>query len=291
MKRPSRSGGKIALWILGGLLLLFALAFAAVRPRGTEDYLIYGIDQYGSLDADGRSDAMMLVRLDHRQKKIYAVTLARDLFVAREDGRVNKINTIVRGNVDVGGEALLRVIDQNFGVRPDGWVRVNFSSLVSIVDALGGVRVELTAEEARYIDRNAGWYPGYPLSQGECLLCGAQALSFVRCRHLDDDLGRGQRQSRFAAALKEALSGMRIPQLRDLYQSMNHAWRTYLSAGQQSSLLFRALFARRYSVVRLQIPFEGTWRFGNQGSVPGILADLPENRRLLLSAFGESPLE
>jgi len=53
--------------------------------------------------------------------------------------------------------------------------------------------VELTEEEARYIDRHVGVYPDYPLAAGECHLNGAQALSFARCRKLDNDLGRGAR--------------------------------------------------------------------------------------------------
>ncbi len=291
LKKPSGGLKKILLRVFLGFLVLAALAFVFSMPRGTEDYLVYGIDQYGSLDADGRSDAMMLVRLDHRNRRIYAVTVARDLFIERENGRMAKINTVVRGDPDAGGIALSEVVSRNFGVIPDGWVRVNFSSLVSIVDDLGGVRVTLSAKEARYIDRDAGRYAGHPLSEGECLLTGGQALSFVRCRHLDDDLGRGQRQSRFAAAMAGALSRLRPGEIRALYESMNHAWRTSLSGAQQTALLFRALFARHYRVVRLQLPFGGTWRYGNQGSVPGILADLPENRKLLLSALDGAATE
>ena len=287
LKLPTQPWKKTALRILLGFLLIAAITLLVVMPRGTEDYLIYGIDQYGSLDADGRSDAMMLVRLDHRHHRIFAVSLARDLFIEQENGRKTKINTVVRGNTGEGGDVLCSVIAKNFGIEPDAWVRINFSSLVSVVDALGGVSVQLSAEEARYIDKNAGRYHGYPLSEGVCLLNGGQALSFVRCRHIDDDLGRGQRQSRFVAALKDRLSHLNPFTIRKLYDSMNHAWRTSLSGAQQASLLFRALFARHYPVTRLQIPFEGTWRYGNQGSVPGILADLPENRRLLLSAYGE----
>ena len=285
LKKPSGRLQKLILRILLRLFLIVAIVFLFSIPRGTEDYLVYGIDQYGSLDADGRSDAMMLLRLDHRNRCIYTVSMARDMFIEQENGRMTKINTVVRGDPNAGGETLSGVVSRNFGLTPDGWVRINFSSLVSVVDALGGVRVTLSAKEARYIDRDAGRYAAHPLAEGECLLTGGQALSFVRCRHLDDDLGRGQRQSRFAAAMAGALSRLRPSEIRALYVSMNHAWRTSLSSAQQAALLFRALFARHYRVIRLQLPFEGTWRYGNQGSVPGILADLPENRKLLAEAF------
>lgn len=285
LKKHFRHKPGILFFILA-ILALVILAYLIAKPRGTEDYLVYGIDQYGSLDADGRSDAMMLVRIDHPMRRIYAVSIARDLFVEKENGRFTKVNTIVRGDPDEGGNALCDAVARNFGVLPNGWVRINFSSLVSLVDAIGGIPVTLSAEEARYIEATAGSYPGHPLSEGECLLTGGQALAFVRCRHLDDDLGRGQRQSRFTSAVIRTLSHLRIHTIRALYNEMKHAWRTSLTDSQQAMLLFRVLFARHYSVVRLQLPFEGTWHYGNQRNIPGILADLSENRRLLLSAYG-----
>ena len=295
VKQAGKGGARRILrrYGLPALLALLAAAFVAfliVKPRGTEDYFVYGIDQYGSLDADGRSDAMMLVRLDHTRRRIYAVSIARDLFVENEAGRPVKINTVVRGDPDAGGDALAAYAERNFGFKPDAWIRLNFSSLVSIVDAIGGVTLTLSEEEARYVASTAGYWPGYPVRAGECLLCGGQALAFVRCRYLDNDLGRGQRQSRFAAAMVRALSHIPAGRIRALYDSMGHAWRTSLSAPQQAGLLFRAFFARRYEVVRLQIPFEGAWRYGSQGGVPGLIADLPENRRLLQEALsGRTP--
>ncbi len=269
-----------ALLALAALAALFAL-----RPRGQETYLVYGVDQYGSLDESGRSDAMMLVRLDHGRRRIFAVSMARDMLIDNGRGARTKINTLVRKESGEGGDILSEAVARNFGVQPDGWFRVNFSSLVSVVDALGGVTVTLSAEEARYVDREAGYWPGYPLREGECRLCGGQALWFARCRHLDSDLGRGERQSRLAAALVSELRRMNPLRIRSLYESMNHAWRSSLPAAEQAKLVFRALFARRYAVTRLQLPFEGAWRYGKANDVSGVLPDLEENRRLLEEAL------
>ena len=204
LKLPTQPWKKTALRILLGFLLIAAITLLVVMPRGTEDYLIYGIDQYGSLDADGRSDAMMLVRLDHRHHRIFAVSLARDLFIEQENGRKTKINTVVRGNTGEGGDELCSVIAKNFGIEPDAWVRINFSSLVSVVDALGGVSVQLSAEEARYIDKNAGRYHGYPLSEGVCLLNGGQALPWraVVITERDADILNNDMAQRLAPACR-----------------------------------------------------------------------------------------
>ena len=258
-----------------------------LRPRGVRTYLVYGVDQYGSLDEEGRSDAMMLVRLDAGRREVAVVSLARDMLVDNGRGGRTKINTVIRKDSgDGGGGALCEAIERNFGVSVDGWFRINFSSLVSLVDAAGGVSVELTAEEAAYIDKNAGRYPQYPLSEGTCLLCGGQALSFVRCRHLDNDLGRGQRQSRFAQAVVRKLRGMSPLRILSLYRGMDYAWRSSLGAAEQGSLVWRALWARRHRVLRLALPFDGTWRYGSASGTSGILPDLEENRRQLRAALG-----
>ncbi len=270
--------------LLAALLLGLGL-YLLLLPRGRETYLVYGVDAYGSLNDGGRSDAMMLVRLDHGKRTVTVVSFARDLIVDNGRGAKTKLNTLVRKDEENGGQLLSQTLERNFGVGAEGWFRVNFSSLVSIVDALGGVSLTLTAEEARYIDRAAGLYPGYPLGEGECRLCGGQALWYARCRALDSDLGRIDRQTRLAEAMTRALSGMRIREAYDLYESMNHAWRSSLAPAEQARLALRALFARRYAIHRLSVPFEGTYRYGEAGGVAGILPDPDMNRRLLEAAM------
>ncbi|MBR1408437.1 MAG: LCP family protein [Clostridia bacterium] len=284
---PPKRLKKYAAVALAVILLLLFVIFVLLRPRGQETYLVYGVDQYGSLDESGRSDAMMLVRIDHTHRRIYAVSMARDMLIDNGRGGRTKINTIIRKESEDGSQALIDAIAQNFGVTADGWFRINFSSLVSIVDAMGGVNVTLSAEEAHYIDKNAGLWPGYPLSEGECRLCGGQALWFARCRKLDSDLGRGQRQSRLAAALVREIRRTGIRNIVGLYRSMNHAWRSSLPAAEQAKLVVRALYARRYTVRQLSLPFEDTFRYGSASGIDGILPNLEKNRELLAAALSE----
>lgn len=66
---------------------------------------------------------------------------------------------------------------------------------------MGGVEIDLTEAEAHYIDKKEGTYPDYPLAEGRCRMNGAQALCYARCRKLDNDLGRGDRQTKLFSAL------------------------------------------------------------------------------------------
>ena len=70
-----------ALRILLCALLVLALLLFLLHPRGTKTFLILGIDNYGSLDVDGRSDVMMLVQIDFTHTDITTVTFARDMII------------------------------------------------------------------------------------------------------------------------------------------------------------------------------------------------------------------
>ena len=265
------------------LLCLFLLLTVLLRPHGQKTFLVIGMDNYGSLDEIGRSDVTMLVQVDFTRAKISAVTFARDMFVENEDGRLEKINTLVRSR---GEQALCDAVTRNFGVPIDGWFRVNFTTVIELVDAIGGAEVELTAAEVNYLNRNQGRFEDYPLSEGLCRLNGAQALAYARCRKLDNDLGRGSRQGKLLAAMVRQAGRMSASNIGAVFSSLKHAWRSSYSPSEQVQLLLKALWLRGASVEHIGVPFDGAWRYGEKGGVNGVVADLPENRRLLLEALG-----
>lgn len=261
-------------------VLMLALVF---HPRGTKTYLILGIDNYGSLENSGRSDVMMLVQVDFTRSHITTVTFARDMFIPDTAGREQKINTIVRNHDE---EALAQAIEGAFDLTIDGWFRVNFTTVIELVDAIGGATVELTAKEAHYIDRSVGKYPDNPLAEGECRLNGAQALCFARCRALDNDIGRGQRQNRLMAAMVRQTRRMTIANVVSVFRSLQHAWRSSLSAGEQIRLLGSALWLRGAGTTSVGVPFEGHWHYGEVRGNNGVVINLDNNVRLLHEALG-----
>ena len=270
--------------VVAAALLIVLAALTLLHPRGTQTYLVLGMDNYGSLDETGRSDVMMLVQLDFSRSHITSVTFARDMFITADNGREAKINTIVRMH---GEDSLVASLENDFDLEIDGWFRVNFTTVIELVDALGGARVELTDKEASYITRDVGYYDEYPLSGGECLLNGAQALSYARCRQLDNDMGRGQRQSKLLSGMVESVRHMTLSRIADVFDSLKHAWRSSLSASEQVALLAQVVWLRGAEVTTIGMPFEGTWRYGNsQNGDNGVLIKLEENTRLLHEALG-----
>lgn len=275
---------RVAACALGAVLAILLVLSIALHPHGTKSFLILGMDNYGSLDASGRSDVTMLVQVDFTRTKISAVTFARDMFIENEKGGLVKINTVVRNNDE---QALCEAIERNFGVPIDGWFRLNFTSVIELVDAIGGAEVELTKAEVGYLNSTVGYYPDNPLAEGVCRLNGAQALAYARCRKLDNDFGRGDRQSKLLAAMVQQTKKLTVQNITDVYDSLKHAWRSSLSGAEQAGLLAQALWLRGAKVARVGVPFEGYWHYGEtRGGTSGVVADLADNRRLLLDALG-----
>ena len=268
-----------------GIAVILVMLCIALHPKGTKTFLILGMDNYGSLDESSRSDVTMLVQVDFSKSKISAVTFARDMFINSENNKSIKINTVLRNSRDEQG--LCALIEQNFGVPIDGWFRLNFTSVIELVDAIGGAEVELTKAEVNYLARmGLDVFNENPLQEGKCRLNGAQALAYARCRKLDNDLGRGERQGKLLAGLVRQTRRLTAANVLGVFNSLKHAWRSSYSIAEQGKLLFQALWLRGAKVENLAVPFDGQWHYGNAGSASGIIANLENNKLMLLEALG-----
>lgn len=269
--------------IAGCVLLALILLTVVLHPRGTKTFLILGMDNYGSLSETGRSDVMMLVQIDFTRSDVSTVTFARDMFIPDPNGRQQKINAIVRNQDE---EALVQSIENAFGLEIDGWFRVNFTTVIELVDAIGGAHIELTEKEVNYLNRTAGYYPDYPLAEGMSHLNGGQALQYARCRALDNDIGRGQRQSKLMAAMVAQTRHLTVARIVNVFNSLKHAWTSSLSGMEQVKLLSSAVWLRGAKVSSVGVPFEGYWHYGNVRGNNGVVADMEDNVRLLREALG-----
>ena len=265
------------------VLLVLLLLTVVFHPRGTKTFLILGMDNYGSLAENGRSDVMMLVQIDFTRSDVSTVTFARDMFIPDVNGRQQKINTIVRNHDE---NALMQAIEGAFDLDIDGWFRVNFTTVIELVDAIGGAHVELTEKEVNYLNRTAGYYPDYPLQEGMSHLNGGQALQYARCRALDNDMGRGERQSKLMAAMVAQTKRLTVPRIVKVFNSLKHAWTSSLSAAEQIKLLGSAVWLRGARVTSIGVPFEGYWHYGEVKGNNGVVIDLEDNLNMLHEALG-----
>ncbi|MEW1692599.1 LCP family protein [Streptomyces sp. NPDC091265] len=156
------------------------------------------------------TDTVMLVHLSADKERASVVSLPRDSFAeipAHRDQTSGKEHAAhpVKLNAAYaeGGPGLtVRTVEHMTGVKVDHYLEVDFTSFMTTVDTLGGVRI-CTARPMK------DSYTGLDLAAGTHTLDGGQALQYVRSRHVDGaaDLGRMQRQQKFLASLiKQATS-------------------------------------------------------------------------------------
>lgn len=130
-----------------------------------------------------RSDSMMLTRIDPQGKKVTLVSLHRDTLVDMGEYGQQKLNAAH----SIGGAAYtVETVSKLAGVPITHYAEINFDGFKDIVDALGGVEVDVPMT---IDDEDAGGY----VAQGPQTLNGDQALILCRARHAYDEFGDGDR--------------------------------------------------------------------------------------------------
>lgn len=176
------------------ILLVFFIFFTPIRTT----VLLIGIDRAPDGTAYGRSDTMILSTLPPVLPRMSLLSIPRDLWVTIPGYGENRINTAhYFAELDAPGtgmRAAAGVVEANFGIKVPYVIRIKFDGFVEVVDAMGGVTINLP-------EAMSG------LEAGEHTLDGTAALAFVRDRAGSDDFWRQKRGQLFiSAALKNLLS-------------------------------------------------------------------------------------
>lgn len=164
--------------------------------------LLLGVD-----GESGRSDCVLLLTLDrHTESGRWTLTaFPRDLYVEIPGHGKDKLSNAYA----LGGAKLsVQTVRQNFSVAVDGYAAVDFNGFVKGVDRLGGIRLNLSKEEAELVNRFSGETPAKRISGGDATLTGKQALYYSRIRSIDGELQRNQREQAVAAGLLDRLKTM-----------------------------------------------------------------------------------
>ena len=209
----------------------------AAQPGTT--YLLVGSDSREGLSkaerkklgtgsaAGQRTDTMMLVYIPPSGKPAL-ISIPRDSYVPIPGNGKNKINAAYAFG---GPKLLVKTVEQNTGLRVDGYMEIGFGGFVNIIDALGGIDMCIP-KAIKDKDSHLN------LSKGCQTLDGTTALGYVRMRKADPlgDLGRVQRQRQMLAAIakKSATPATVFNPVR--YWTLTHAVADSISVGQDTSL-------------------------------------------------------
>lgn len=249
--------------------------------------LLIGTDSRGS--DRGRSDAMILASINTKTKKIVLTSFLRDIYLYIPSVGNNRINA----SYAFGGPSLLmKTLKQNFGVTVDNYAQTDFFSFIKIIDALGGVTINVTADEIKHINKNlveinklqGQSTSKYKLSQsqaGSIKLNGSQALAYARIRYIGTDFGRTERQRKVLSALMNSFKSASVSQLTSLLSSVLPLVKTDLKQSDILKLISNSGAYAKYSITSQSIPANGTFSFVTINKMSVISINFEKNRKLL----------
>ena len=235
----------------------------------------------------GRSDCMILVSLNKATDEIIMTSLLRDMYVTIPGKENSKLtHAYSYGGADLAVDA----VEQNFKIDIDNYVQINFFSFMEVVDAVGGLDINIAEEELRsvngYINQlnellNLPNGTDCLKSAGKQHLNGKQALGYTRVRYVGTDFARTSRQRYvFEEVIKKA-SKLSVGELDNFVDELFPMITTDLTETDIFSLLVKAPTYFSYDVVQHTIPTEGTWEYMTIRSMSVLGVDFEANQEYL----------
>ena len=258
------------------------------KEEGVKNILLIGNDSRTE-DESGRSDAMILVSISSRTNTIHMTSLLRDIYVDIPGHDGNRLNAAYAYG---GPELLMETLEENFDTEVNRYMLVNFQAFANLVDAVGGVDLEVTNEEVQYIN---GYLVEYNQLQGNpegtdyldtslsgtIHLNGPQALAYCRNRYIGTDFARTERQRKvLAAAIKSAPLAL-VTNGGELIDGVMSNITTNLTKSELNGLMLQAPAMLTYDMISGSIPLEGTYSNANIRGMAVLEVDFEANKEYI----------
>ncbi len=260
----------------------------SARTLGVKTIALFGVDSREG-ENQGRSDALMVMAVDSRSHTLKMASLMRDSEVYIPEYGYDKLTHAYAYG---GPELAIRTLNENFGLDIEDYMTVNFYNMARIVDAFGGVELELSGDEMREVNRNLwnlsqevlreggdsgirdkdyftatdgthnmidGEYIG-----GRVTLNGNQAVAYSRIRELDGDESRTGRQHRVLAGLVDGARKKTLFSYPGIAHGMMPNCETSLSLGDIAQLAPFALGKIQTESITLPGEEEGAYGAWNE---------------------------
>ncbi len=265
----------------------------AAAPRSSKNVinvLLVGLDSADALENGGRSDTIMLASLNKKTKKIYLTSFFRDTWTPMNIGGTTRFNKINASYYYGSDDALIDTFEKDFKIDVDYYVAVDFSSFTDIINALGGITVEVQQYEADYINRTTV----HTIDYGPAVkLDGWEALVFARIRHSDgdSDVSRTRRQREVISSFIKSAKGASLSQLNNALNMLFKYVKTDLTKMQILSYGTQALANgwANYDIEQVVLSDPEIFRTGYVGSNSVVFVDFPAVAEIVQTAvYGDS---
>lgn len=240
-----------------------------------------------STDSYDRTDSMIILSVNRKTGEIKMTSIMRDTWVSIPGHKgMAKINA---ANVYGGPERAVQTVNSSFGTDIEDYVLINMAGMIKVIDAMGGIDLEVTEGERKYLNSYASEmaakvdYDGDRQldSTGMVHLNGLLALSYARIRYTDSDYKRVMRQQTVLMALAKKASALDAAELLKLVPKLLGMTETNLSMGEAMALATLCKDSDMSAIQQYRIPVDGTYKDGMFGDTWCIKPNFEKNARLL----------
>ena len=260
----------------------------AALPANVVNILLLGVDNRSEALMTGRSDAVIICSINLETGSVKLTSITRDTAVTIPGyKKQNRINVAFKfgskdGDLAAGAMLAMKTVNRNFQMNIEKYVLVNIHGLANIIDALGGVDLDMTSLEANRINFELRKEPMDKVKRekvkaidGLQHLDGMQAVTYARIRGIDDDFARSERQRKLLETLMtQVMQGMDLGKLVKLIEVALPFGATNLSAADLMGLGMAVISGEAMSSIlnggdaleQLRLPLEGTWKYGGDAS-------------------------
>lgn len=221
----------------------------------TETFVIFGVDSRENVVDEGtRSDSIMLININHDLSQVRVISILRDTMVEIDGYGYQKLN---HGYYYGGPTLALDTINTNFDLDIKKYATFDFDSAGDIIDKLGGIEMEITADETKYINgyidevnRVRGTSSKHITQAGTYTLDGTQAVAYSRIRYtMGSDLKRTDRQRTVLFKMFQKVKAMGTEERIAFAEKFMDEIKTNYSTDRMTSLLY---CMSQYEVVEME---------------------------------------
>lgn len=216
-------------WLFGMLMMFLtvvclcgaSMIYYVGNPPEQINILVIGVDARSEQDnLIARTDSLMVMSVDAHNERVTLFSIPRDVQILSPNYGRLPINVIARNaeldSPDTGVPELIDSIELEFGIKIHHYVRMDFDAFVEVVDAAGGVEIDVPKSIVDYDYPTAdGGTMTVSFAAGEQEMDGETALIYARTRHSDDDYNRASRQQQVMQGvvdkLRNPLNAWRVP--------------------------------------------------------------------------------
>lgn len=261
--------------------------------KNVHHILLIGTDTREN-DSSGRSDSIILMSINRKTRQIVLTSIMRDIYVSIPGVGNNRINT---AHAYGGPDLLLKTVNENFKLKVDDYIRVNFYAFMDVIDEIGGVLIDVDADEQQImnnyiqdINDTMGILDNEellsPADVGLLRLNGKQALAYSRVRYVKgSDFRRTERQREVLMQVFEEMKKLNLLEMHNVLETLLPEIATNLDEGELLNLLLGAPDYLGYELISFRIPVNGGYENITIDSKSMLGIDIEKNRNALIETI------